>query len=77
MVEYTESKCVTCAHSKICMFKQDFICSQKAIDELVINLGDMRIKSLLDLEFIKPVTLDCVHYYPSKKTIKSTVEKKI
>ena len=68
-----ETQCSSCIHLNICSVKVKFLDAQRAVDELIVynklpggKTGTVR---LCDIEFIQPVNLKCIHYFPKNTTL--------
>lgn len=57
-----ETQCTSCAHRTVCMFKNNFLSAQKAVDEIMVNLDQNRSTYLRDIPWVEPVDLKCVNY---------------
>ena len=71
MYDYGSSKetlCGTCQHLKVCALKQQFLNAQQAVDNVSVTIdnrcadGRVSMKYLRDFDWIKPVSLGCVHF---------------
>ena len=61
----TELQCSTCAHSNVCMYKDDYIAVCATAERLSINKkidGMFKPVSIKELGFCKSVKIECVHY---------------
>lgn len=61
----TELQCSTCAHSNVCMYKDDYIAVCDKAERLYINKeinGVLKSVTVKDLGFCKSVKIECVHY---------------
>ncbi len=63
-----ETLCSHCGHLQVCSLKEQFLKAQNAVNEVTVGLGDRGIKYLRDFDWIKPVTLECVHFNKRQPT---------
>lgn len=73
MKKERENICLDCIHLSVCSLRDAFQSAQKAVDECVVSEpmtqddGRVLMKTgyIRDIEWIKPITLQC-HYYIRK-----------
>lgn len=66
-----ETQCSHCDHLQVCSYKEQFLAAQKAVDEVHVQIGDsVAKKPLSSFEWIRPVSLECIHFYPPTKLVK-------
>lgn len=58
-----ETCCTHCSHLHVCALKSTLIAAQEAIDRVHVTLQEDVAEPLSNIEFIKPVTLECVHFH--------------
>lgn len=57
-----ETICSGCAHLQVCSLRNDMLSVISSIDNLTVNLGDNRTVHLSDIPWVKPISLQCIHY---------------
>lgn len=57
-----ETLCTSCVHREVCSKKEEFQAAQKAVDDILVGLGDKGVIHLSDMKWIRPVQLQCTHY---------------
>lgn len=64
-----EVACSSCIHLHVCSYKKDLIRAQENIDDvnIVLDREETTIRNikLCDIQWIKPVKLECIYYAPS------------
>lgn len=63
-----ETACTTCIHLNVCAHKAEFLQAVEAVSNTTVHLGDGRMIRLRDMQLIKPVDLQCKHYYRAEAT---------
>lgn len=63
-----ETLCSHCDHLQVCSLKKEFIAAQQAVDNVCVSLGDRTMKDLRNFDWIKPVTLECIHFAKKRPT---------
>ena len=70
-----ETQCSHCDHLQVCSYKEQFLAAQKAVDEVRVQIGDSVAKKPLNsFEWIRPVSLECIHFSKQKPTMRSEAE---
>ena len=62
-----ELRCASCAHKIVCSIKEEFANAQDAVDRVTVPLDDNATISLNQIKWIKPVSLDCIHFLSDGK----------
>lgn len=57
-----ETLCTTCSHREVCSKKEDYLSAVKAVKGIMVSLGDRKAIYLKDMNWIRPVRLECIHY---------------
>lgn len=62
-----EAQCARCAHLEVCALKEKFLAAQEAIDNTSTSFKEkdsdrVAIVYIRNLDWIKPVELQCKHY---------------
>lgn len=65
-----ETLCSNCGHNEVCSLTKEYLAAQKAVDDLMVHLGDCKSIRLRDIKWIKRVKLECTHYI-QKRTIRN------
>lgn len=66
-----ETCCTNCAHLPVCAFKGYIAGAQEAIDKLTIMTPKAEHEYIHDIEFIKPINVECSYYMPNFVTRKA------
>lgn len=70
-----ETQCSHCDHLQVCSYKEQFLAAQKAVDEVRVQIGDSVAKKPLNsFEWIRPVSLECIHFSKQKPTMRGEAE---
>lgn len=70
-----ETCCTHCAHLPVCAFKGYIIGAQEAIDKLTIMTPKAEHEYIHDIDFIKPIYVECTYYMPNTTTRKDRLAK--
>lgn len=63
-----ETMCSRCSHLQVCSLKEQFLNAQKAVDDVMVTVGERAAKRLRDFDWIKRVKLECAHFIPQAST---------
>lgn len=60
--------CSTCVHKDVCLYKEQFLNAQQAVDEASVtfpatNEHGMGIVKIRDISWLEPIELRCKHFY--------------
>lgn len=61
------SYCEKCSHYPVCSKKETYVAAQKAVEQLSVTLPDKRDDAVVstklsNIDWIKPVILECKHH---------------
>ena len=57
-----ETICSGCVHLQVCSLRNDMLSAMSSINNMEVSLGDNRMVYLRDIPWIKPISLQCIHY---------------
>lgn len=60
-MESKDLLCERCTHREVCSYKKIYIEAQKSVNNVNVISDDSFIR-LKDITWIRPVTLQCIHY---------------
>lgn len=63
------SQCDNCAHQKVCSLTEEFLNAQQAVNNVHVSLGERSMKNLRDFDWIKPVSLECIHFMEKRSLV--------
>lgn len=64
-----QPKCNICSHRKVCSLKETFLRVQETVNNLSVSIENHGTKHLCDFDWIKKVSLNCVHFEQAKSSI--------
>ena len=65
-----ETQCTNCIHKEICVYKEQYLRAQEAVNKTFVATDDMEGVYLRDIKWIQPVKLSCVHFYVNTLTVR-------
>lgn len=61
-----KNNCTICAHYEVCSKKETYKQAQEAVDRVSVTLGEnsdgVMMTDLRNIDWIKPVVLECTHF---------------
>lgn len=63
-----EIACTSCVHRNVCVYKDNFLKAREAVDDVMVHFESNRMIRLREIQWIKPVELQCKHYYKEVTT---------
>lgn len=61
--------CEGCTHYEVCSLKTELELAEKALDEVSYSVKGEGIKLIRDVNFIKPIKIECVYYLKKGRMI--------